>query len=61
MDILNTAQLPGYVRTDAALFYRRPNAWQGRNLTVQLNILNLLDHQYFAFAQARNAAFPARR
>lgn len=58
MDILNTAQLPGYVRTDAALFYRRPNAWQGRNLTVQLNILNLLDHQYFAFAQARNAAFP---
>ena len=41
-DLDNTFDLPGYFRTDAALFYRRDN-WR-----TQLNIENLFDIEYFA-------------
>lgn len=41
-DLENTFTLPGYFRTDAALFYERDN-WQ-----AQLNIENLFDIEYFA-------------
>ncbi|VEP15093.1 hypothetical protein H1P_3080001 [Hyella patelloides LEGE 07179] len=41
-DLDNTFDLPGYFRTDAALFYKRDN-WR-----TQLNIENLFDIEYFA-------------
>ena len=41
-DLENTFTLPGYFRTDAALFYKRDN-WR-----TQLNIENLFDIEYFA-------------
>ncbi len=41
-DLENTYTLPGYFRTDAALFYERNN-WR-----TQLNIENLFDIEYFA-------------
>ena len=41
-DLENTFTLPGYFRTDAALFYERNN-WR-----AQLNIENLFDIEYFS-------------
>ena len=41
-DLENTFTLPGYFRTDAALFYKRDN-WR-----AQLNIENLFDIEYFS-------------
>ena len=41
-DLENTFTLPGYFRTDAALFYKR-DKWR-----AQLNIENLFDIEYFA-------------
>ena len=43
-DFENTFTLPGYFRTDAALFYKRDN-WR-----AQLNIENLFDIEYFSSA-----------
>lgn len=40
-DAQNTFELPSYLRTDAALYYRRDN-WQ-----VALNVKNLFDVEYF--------------
>ncbi|MGD1942016.1 MAG: TonB-dependent receptor domain-containing protein, partial [Leptolyngbyaceae cyanobacterium] len=40
----NTVTLPSYLRTDAALFYRRNN-WR-----AQLNFENLFDVEYFSSA-----------
>jgi iron complex outermembrane receptor protein len=51
-DLANTFDLPSYVRTDAALFYRRDN-WQ-----VQLNLKNLFDVDYFESAISRNSVSP---
>ena len=42
----NTIKLPGYVRTDAALFYRR------NNYRVDLNIKNLFDTRYYEDVEA---------
>ena len=41
VDLENTFTLPGYFRTDAALFY------EGNNWRAQLNIENLFDIEYF--------------
>jgi iron complex outermembrane receptor protein len=46
-DLDNTFKLPGYVRTDAALYYRKPAIFTHTNLIAQLNVQNLLDQQYF--------------
>lgn len=46
-DLANTFELPGYVRVDAALYYRKPEVFSRTNLTVQLNIQNLLDQEYY--------------
>ncbi|HJU04235.1 MAG TPA: TonB-dependent siderophore receptor [Nitrospiraceae bacterium] len=46
-DLANTFELPGYVRTDAALYYRKPEMFTRTNLIAQLNIQNLLDQEYF--------------
>lgn len=45
VDYAGTAQLPGYLRTDAGLAYRVQDA--GRIWTVQLNANNLLDRRYY--------------
>lgn len=50
-DLANTFELPSYVRTDAAIFYRRDN-WQ-----VGLNFKNLFDVDYYESARDRNAVF----
>jgi len=41
LDNFNTGELPDYEQVDAVLFYRR------KNWTVQLNIKNLLDEEFF--------------
>lgn len=46
-DVGNTFELPGYVRTDAALYYRKPEIFPHTNLIAQLNIQNLLNQEYF--------------
>ncbi len=51
-DFENTFRLPGYVRTDAALFYRHDN-WR-----VSLNIQNLFDIRYFEVAEFRENVQP---
>lgn len=52
-DTADTFRLPGYLRTDAALFYRRDN-WR-----VSLNVQNLLDIDYIeAAAGFREAIYP---
>lgn len=51
-DLANTFELPSYVRTDAALFYRRDN-WQ-----VALNVKNLFDLEYYESANNRNTVYP---
>lgn len=59
-DLGNTFELPGYVRTDAALYYRKPEIFPRTNLVAQLNVLNLLNQEYFySGGQSRAAAaFP---
>jgi catecholate siderophore receptor len=49
----NTVQLPGFIRFDAALFYRF-NA----RLRAQLNVENLLDRTYHAMAHSNNNLTP---
>ncbi|NJN37951.1 MAG: TonB-dependent receptor [Acaryochloridaceae cyanobacterium CSU_3_4] len=51
-DFDNTFSLPGYLRTDATLFYRRDN-WQ-----VSLNAQNLFDARYFEVAEFRDNVQP---
>jgi len=50
-DLANTFELPSYLRTDAAIFYRRGQ------LRAALNFRNLFDIEYFAAAQSRNRVF----
>ncbi|MEP1078884.1 TonB-dependent siderophore receptor [Leptolyngbya sp. PL-A3] len=49
-DFENTYQLPSYVRTDAALFYRRDN-WR-----VALNFQNLFDIDYIRYSEGYREA-----
>lgn len=49
----NAVTLPGYTRVDAALFYT-----VNTNLSVQLNVENLLDRQYYAYANGDNNITP---
>jgi len=59
-DLANTFELPGYVRTDAALYYRKQEIFPNTNLIAQLNAQNLLGQEYFySGGQGRaSAAFP---
>ncbi|GAB4238716.1 MAG: TonB-dependent siderophore receptor [Elainellaceae cyanobacterium] len=45
-------QVPGYVRTDVALFYQQER-WR-----AAINIRNLFDVEYYETAQNRNAVYP---
>ncbi|OKH42887.1 ferrichrome-iron receptor [Calothrix sp. HK-06] len=51
-DLDNTFTLPSYVRTDAALFYRK------NNFRAALNLQNLLDTDYFEAAESNLRVFP---
>lgn len=51
-DLNNTFSLPSYVRTDAALFYRR------NNFRAALNFQNLFDNEYFETAEGDLRVFP---
>jgi iron complex outermembrane recepter protein len=48
-DLDNSFTLPGYFRTDAAVFYERNN-WR-----AQLNIENLFDIEYFSASRFSNS------
>ncbi|WP_066426973.1 TonB-dependent siderophore receptor [Anabaena sp. 4-3] len=50
-DLNNTFSLPSYLRTDAALFYRR------NNFRASLNLQNLFDTEYFEMAENRLRVF----
>jgi iron complex outermembrane receptor protein len=43
--------LPGFVRMDAALYYRKPEVFNKTNLLAAINFTNLLDQRYFSGAQ----------
>ncbi len=49
----NTVTLPGFVRFDAALFYRHDE-----HLSAQLNVENILDREYYATAHNNNNITP---
>jgi iron complex outermembrane receptor protein len=51
-DLNNSFSLPSYLRTDAALFYRR------NNLRAALNLQNLFDTEYFEAAGNRLRVYP---
>jgi iron complex outermembrane recepter protein len=51
-DLENTFSLPSYLRTDAALFYRR------NNFRAALNLQNLFDNEYFETGESRLRVFP---
>lgn len=44
-------ELPGFVRMDAALYYRKPEFFTKTNLLAAINFTNLLDQRYFTGAQ----------
>jgi iron complex outermembrane receptor protein len=46
-DLQNSYEMPGYVRLDAALYYRKPEVLRRTNLTASLNFRNLLDTEYY--------------
>ncbi|HJU06282.1 MAG TPA: TonB-dependent receptor [Nitrospiraceae bacterium] len=50
-DLNNSFELPGYVRVDAALYYRKPEVFSRTNLVASLNFRNLFDTQYYDAAQ----------
>ncbi|NEO26181.1 MAG: TonB-dependent siderophore receptor, partial [Kamptonema sp. SIO4C4] len=53
-DLDNSFQLPGYVRTDAAVFYRQDN-WK-----ASLNVKNLFDVEYFEASSSNIYVFPGQ-
>ncbi|MGE0642287.1 MAG: TonB-dependent siderophore receptor [Nitrospira sp.] len=44
-------ELPGYVRMDAAVYYRKPEFFTRTNLLAAINFTNLLDQKYFSGTQ----------
>lgn len=59
-DINGSFELPGYVRADAALYYRKQEVMPRTNLIAQLNFQNLLNQEYFygGFQTRGSAALP---
>lgn len=51
-DLANTFSLPGYVRTDAALFYKR------NNFRAAVNVKNLFDIDYFETSSGPLSVYP---
>jgi iron complex outermembrane recepter protein len=46
-DFGNTYEMPGFVRLDAALYYRKLEVFKRTNLIASLNFRNLLDQSYY--------------
>lgn len=46
-DFQNSYQMAGFVRTDAALYYRKSGVLGNNNLVASLNFRNLFDTQYY--------------
>lgn len=44
-------EMAGFVRLDAALYYRKPQVFEKTNLLAAVNFSNLLDQRYFAGSQ----------
>ena len=44
-------ELPGFVRMDAALYYRKQEIFGKTNLLAAVNFTNLLDQRYFTGTQ----------
>lgn len=44
-------QMAGFVRLDAALYYRKPDIFERTNLLAAINFTNLLDQRYFIGSQ----------
>lgn len=44
-------EMAGYVRMDAALYYRKQEVFNKTNLLAAINFTNVLDHRYFTGAQ----------
>lgn len=44
-------EMAGYVRMDAALYYRKQEIFNKTNLLAAINFTNVLDHRYFSGAQ----------
>lgn len=58
-DIDNTFQIPGFVRLDAALYYRKPEVMRRTNLIASINFRNLLDQRFFEGTQeSRTSIIP---
>ncbi len=58
-DLANSFELPGYVRADAALYYRKPEVFNRTNLIAQLNIRNLFGTEYYEATQGtRTQIYP---
>jgi iron complex outermembrane receptor protein len=58
-DIDNTFQIPGFVRPDAAIYYRKQEVMAKTNLIASLNFRNLLDQRYFEGTQeSRTSIIP---
>nr|WP_230840895.1 TonB-dependent receptor [Gloeobacter morelensis] len=53
-DLDNTFTLPGFVRTDAAIYYN-PGTWK-----LAVNFKNLFDVRYFEGAQSRSVVVPGQ-
>jgi iron complex outermembrane receptor protein len=50
-DCATPFEMPGFVRMDAALYYRKPEIFTKTNLLTAINFTNLLDQRYFTGSQ----------
>ncbi|BCA56596.1 Ferrichrome-iron receptor [Nitrospira sp. KM1] len=55
-DLNNTFEIPGYVRADAALYYRKPDIFTHTNLIAQLNVQNAFDQPYYTGGAGNRSA-----
>jgi iron complex outermembrane recepter protein len=54
----NQVDLPGFVRMDAALYYRKNEIFPHTNLIASLNLRNILGQRYFEGGQFREVIYP---
>lgn len=54
----NQVDLPGFVRMDAAMYYRKNELLPHTNLVASLNLRNILGQRYFEGGQFREEIYP---
>lgn len=54
----NQVNLPGFVRLDGAVYYRKNEIFPNTNLVASLNIKNILGQRYFEGGQFREVIYP---